>query len=310
MVRRIIYNWILLILILAILGDVTVAAPNPGRTAADFLLIGGGSRAAGMSGAFTAVSQGASASWWNPAGLTSLEGGQVVLGHYAWLQDVTVEQGAFALNRSDRFSIAASLTYLDYGKIDGYNASGTYTGDIPAYDWSGALSIGVQATDRLSLGLTAKFINQRIDDINSAGVAADFGLLYHFDRLSLGAVVANLGPKMTFENVDENLPLVGRVGVAFNPLNKSLLTSIDLEMRAHGSTVLRQGFEFDFGERYYLRSGYAFFPEDDQRPFSSGLTFGGGLHIGQISVDYAYTTAEKYSSQDIHRFSVDFEFGR
>jgi len=89
--RRIILGWVLLIIVVALIGKVSVAASNAGRTAADFLLIGVGARAAGMGGAYTVVSEGALASYWNPAGLSDVEGGEVVLGHFSWFQDITME---------------------------------------------------------------------------------------------------------------------------------------------------------------------------------------------------------------------------
>jgi len=76
--------------VVALIGKVSVAASNAGRTAVDFLLIGVGARAAGMGGVYTAVSKDTPASYWNPAGLSGGEGGEVVLGHFSWFQDITL----------------------------------------------------------------------------------------------------------------------------------------------------------------------------------------------------------------------------
>ncbi len=90
--RRIILGWVFLIIVEALIGKVSVAASSAGRTAADFLLIDiGGAKAAGIGGAYTSVSEGAPASYWNPAGLSGGEGGEIVLGHFSWFQDITIE---------------------------------------------------------------------------------------------------------------------------------------------------------------------------------------------------------------------------
>ena len=156
LVRRIVLGWIILAFIVGAFGRVSVAATNGGRTAADFLLIGAGARAAGMGGAFSAVSEGASASYWNPAGLTGIEQGEVMLGHFAWFQDVTLEFGAFAYKLNDRATMSASITYLNYGTIEGYDIDGNPTADISAYDLAAAVSFGYLAREDLSAGLTAK----------------------------------------------------------------------------------------------------------------------------------------------------------
>ena len=95
----------------ALIGKVSVAASSAGRTAADFLLIGVGARAAGMGRTYTAVSEGAPASYWNPAGLSGVEGGEVVLSHFSWFQDITLEHGTLAYQINDKTALTASVTF-------------------------------------------------------------------------------------------------------------------------------------------------------------------------------------------------------
>ena len=130
--KQILIILILLIVLIASFGDVSLAGSDVGRTAADFLLIGHGARAAGFGGAYSAVSEGPSAAYWNPAGLADLESGQISLGHFSWFQDITVEQASIGLPISDALATALSVTYINYGSIAGYDASGTATGEIAA----------------------------------------------------------------------------------------------------------------------------------------------------------------------------------
>lgn len=309
LVKRIILIWVILAVVVALFGKVTVAETNGGQTAANFLLIGAGARAAGMGGAFTSVSQGAVASYWNPAGLTSLEETEVLLSHFAWYQDMTLEYGAFAHRLSDVTALSASVTYFNYGTIQGYDIDGNTTSEISAYDLAGSVSLGYRATDQISVGLTTKFITQKLDDINGSTFALDVGANYVTDRWSVAAVFGNLGPNISFENVSEQLPTTVRLGASFFPIEDKLLAAVELEKRFQGATVLRNGFEFNFEEQYYLRTGYNYYPGDEGKSFGTGYSVGAGVRLGSTEFDYAYTFGEKYTSEDLHRFTLTFRIG-
>lgn len=306
---RILFVWLFLIIVVALFGKVSVAASDAGRTCADFLLIGLGARGAALGGAFTAATEGAMASYWNAAGLADIEHSQVALGHFALQQDMHLEHLAAAARVSDRVSAAVSVTYLGYGQIDGYDANGITTGDIAAYDWVGAVSAGLRLTGRLSAGVTAKFINQKLDDLSGSTFAADLGARYVLNRLTLAATLSNVGADMVYGTVTEKLPATLRLGVSAFPISQSLRTTFDLEKRLYGQLVLRNGFEMGFYDQYYLRAGYSYFPGQEQREFGSGLVFGLGLRWSRAHLDYAYSPSDQYTFDDQHRLSVILEFG-
>ncbi|MBD3258820.1 PorV/PorQ family protein [candidate division GN15 bacterium] len=309
--NRIILGWILMVVLVALLGDVTIAASDNGRSSADFLHIGQGARAAAMGGAYTAVSEGAIASYWNAAGLTGLEGPEVSLGHFAWYQDISVEQAAFALPLKSRGLVAAaSITYVNYGTVEGYDATGAYTGDLTVYDWVGGLSLGYMVNDQLSVGVTGKFVNQKLDDFSASTFAADLGLKYYFRDFTLAAAVTNFGGNMTFDETAESLPTAARIGIAARPFGNSMVASLEVEQRFEGDLILRQGIEMGFSNRYYLRTGYDYLPSQDGRNLSTALSFGAGIRLDMASFDYAYTPNDKTTSEDLHRFTLVFSLGR
>jgi len=308
--KRILIIWILLVVVIALFGDVSLAGSDVGRTAADFLLIGHGARAAGFGGAYTAVCEGASAAYWNPAGLAGLESGRVSLGHFSWFQDITVEQVSFGLPVNDDIAAAVSVTYVNYGTIDGYDASGNATGEITAYDLAGGLSFGFALSDEASVGITAKYINQRLDDISATSFAADFGLRYSFESIVFAATVTNLGGEMKFDQVAEKLPAAARFGVQLMPLSDALVASFELEKRFQGDLFMRQGMEFGFSDQYYLRAGCDYLPAQNGRWLATGLSFGAGVQFDFGSFDYAFTPNDKSTSEDLHRFTLTFLLSR
>ena len=58
-----------------------LGAQRTGMAAAQFLKIGVGARAAGMGESFVAVSNDASALYWNPAGITQSTGNEIIVSH-------------------------------------------------------------------------------------------------------------------------------------------------------------------------------------------------------------------------------------
>lgn len=308
--KRILVGWILLIAVVAFLGDVSWAGTDVGRTAADFLLIGHGARAAGFGGAYTAVSEDATAAYWNPAGLADLESGRVSLGHFSWFQDITVEQINLGLPIHDGAVAGISFTYINYGTIDGYDISGNATGEIAAYDWVGGLSLGLALSDEASIGFTGKYINQRLDDFSASAFAADFGVRYNFESLVLAATVTNLGGEMQFDQVAEKLPAAARFGVQLAPFSGALKASFELEKRFHGDLYLRQGMELGFSDQYYLRAGCDYLPAQTGRWLAAGLAFGAGVQFDFGGFDYSFTPNDKATSENLHRFTLTLLFSR
>ncbi len=308
MVKRIVVGWIIILLLVALFGRVTVAETSGGSTAASFLLIGAGARAAGLGGAYTAVSEGATASYWNPSGLTTIDESEVLFSHFAWYQDMSLEYGAVAHRLSDVSTISASITYFNYGTIDGYDVDGNQTGEISAYDMAAAVSFGYRVNEKIALGATGKFVTQKLDDIGGSTVAMDLGATYVREHFTVAAMIGNIGPSMSFEGISERLPSLARIGFSAYPIEDRLLTSIELEQRYHGSTVLRHGAEFNFDEQYYLRAGYCYLPGADSRSFGTDISVGAGVRLAGADIDYAYTFREKYTAEDLHRFTVVFRF--
>ncbi|RME31972.1 MAG: hypothetical protein D6800_00250, partial [Candidatus Zixiibacteriota bacterium] len=225
--HRVLLITVSLIILVALFGHVSVAQTNNGRTAADFMYIGLGARPAGMGGAYTALATGAMAGYWNPAGVAGMNNNELLLSHFSWYQDLSLEQGSGAFRLSDKVGLAVTVTYLNYGQINDYDAAGNVVGNLSVYDWSGGLTLGYLVSDNVSVGITGKVIGQQLDQYSATAVAADLGIQTHFERVSLAAMVANVGSKMKFNTVSEDLPTYGRLGIAVRPLDESLMLVAD-----------------------------------------------------------------------------------
>ncbi|RKX70641.1 hypothetical protein DRP53_04400 [candidate division WOR-3 bacterium] len=196
------------LLILAMVIPLSGDFAKLGTTGAQFLKITVG-RGAAMGEAFVAVSDDATATYWNPAGLAWLEKKDLRLLHNEWIADLRHEYATIALPFTGFGTFGVSFTALTMGDMeyttvdDPTTAAREDTGTgvyFSASDLALAFSYGRRFTDKLSTGLTVKVIQQRIWDLLASGVAFDFGVFYHtgFKSLRLAAALSNFGGSMSY----------------------------------------------------------------------------------------------------------------
>jgi len=305
---KILVIWGCLVAVTALLGKTTIASDN-GIAAADFLNIGVGARAAALGGAYTSISNDATAAYWNPAGLTYLKSAQVAFSHFSWYQDISYEYLAVAYPVNDRWTLGTALSYLNYGSIDGYDINDEYTGEISStYDLAAGISAAYRVNEDLSVGLTAKYVVISVAGLSGSALAADIGAKYEMDIVSFGLAVVNLGQNLDFEGTKEDLPAAVRTGVAVELFGPSLLASLELSTPFYGDIAIKNGYEFRYQERYFVRTGYAFTPSQDGREFGQSLSFGVGALLGPAHFDYTFSPNEKTTAESIHRLSLILDF--
>ncbi len=175
-----------------------------GTTVGVFLKIGPDARAMGMAGAYTAVAQGPQAVFWNPAGLRGLQGWQITGAYTEWLQGVRF--GAVAVGRSldEATAIGLSGLYLSSAAMERTTPElPEGTGETFRYwatVWGGSLAR--QLTDRVSVGITAKVVQEGIAHTSATTWALDFGSLYQAGRWSLGIALHHFGGRMALSGQD------------------------------------------------------------------------------------------------------------
>jgi hypothetical protein len=198
----------------AFLSVLCLAVQPAGATkyAGEFMVDGGGARALAMGGAFTAVADDPSTTFWNPAGLTNITKRQVLLMHSerfgglidrdfgAYTQPVSWSllggtQGGFGISfirlGLDDIPLTAHLTaQLDHdhdGVVTDAEALGLTGGpslfdlrDQIRYASDQELAFFVSYGEHVGawrLGGTLKVIRQDLDEYSSFGIGFDFGVL-------------------------------------------------------------------------------------------------------------------------------------
>ena len=87
-----------------------------GTTAANFLTIPVGARASGMGGAFSAVANDATSSFWNPSGLSRLTRNEFSANTAQWLVGTRINWVGLAFKFDEDNAIGISVNQLDYGE--------------------------------------------------------------------------------------------------------------------------------------------------------------------------------------------------
>ena len=279
---------------------------DAGTAPAQFLKLGVGGKAAGMGEAYSAVCGDSSAVYWNPAALTYGNSTSIVLMHTAYLADTFYDWASisFALGN---FRLGTGVTYFSGGSVPTYDSLGTSTGSISPYDMSAALSLAYDFGG-FGLGVTGKYISLNLGDTASA-FTGDAGLFATFPlnggaKVNAAVVVSNFTGSVKFVTDTATLPMNIRVGLGIVPL-KGLTLEGDYNMPSDNAGYYCVGAEIglalDRSSNLFLRGGY------NNRSTLGGLSLGGGISFGELSIDYAYIP---YSDAgNINRFSLGLDFG-
>ena len=172
-----------------------------GTTAANFLQMELGAKAIGLGGAFVGMADDASALYWNPAGMTisnRFRANFLTVNLYAGIKHQFAGV-VIPLTKANTLGISAnfiSIGEMEITTIEKPEGTGQY---FDAGDMALGASYAQQLTDRVSVGVTAKYIEERIWLESATGYALDFGSLYRIEDtgVQIGMAITNFGPSMS-----------------------------------------------------------------------------------------------------------------
>ncbi|MEM9666654.1 MAG: PorV/PorQ family protein [Bacteroidota bacterium] len=177
------------LLLLAMLAPTTQAQSRVGTTAASFLTLGAGARGTALGHAYTAIATGPDGLFWNPGGAARPYLGQYAGGaffsNHQWLADIEYNTAGVVIPVTTSGVLGLSLASLDYGRQDvRTELMPQGTGEtFGASDLSIGLTYAQPLTPSFYFGATAKYVRQRIRDMNASTVAFDFGFVLVTDYL-------------------------------------------------------------------------------------------------------------------------------
>ncbi|OGR93409.1 MAG: hypothetical protein A2992_03590 [Elusimicrobia bacterium RIFCSPLOWO2_01_FULL_59_12] len=290
-------------------------AYGSGGQVGEFLYYGSGARALAMGGAFTAISDDASAAYWNPAGMSQLLRKELTLmqstlfadtkldyysyvhpskkGGSAWGLSMT-KLGSAGFEKVEATIDPATQTYTNVETV------GTFGVEESALSWA----YGRKVVDRVAIGTAIRKVTRSVDTSSDESMLADLGVLLNSkssDR-RVGFTIRNVYSQISGET-DDKYPLVLRLGVSDQFFKKRLLMGADLDKNMDSEMGYHVGGEFGFTKRFKGRFGVQGSQGEGLRETDVGFGYGWKSFI----FDYSIGLAELGTTS---RISITLKFGR
>lgn len=275
-----------------------------------FLKLGISGRGIAMSDALVALAGGASATYYNPAGVLTPGNGttEFLLTHKEWIQDIRTQVLGVSVQLDSRNALGFGINTTTVADIPIYTRPGPAEGSFTSRDFAMSASYARSLSEDLTVGITGKFLFEKIFVDEASGFAVDVGALYQtpLEGVKVGLAVANLGGMSAMRNEKLKLPALVRVGPAFtlklDDLNSTALAATDMVYVFPEKRVsLNIGSEFLINGSVAVRAGYQ--PGSTAR----GLTGGLGVFYGFLSLDYAIASLSSNLGAG-HTFSLTITF--
>jgi hypothetical protein len=299
----------------------------------EFLNVKADARAGAMGGAVTALDMGSVSLFFNPAGMANLKPMvDVSFSLNKWIADIRHLGVTMAVQPfHGRYGvIGVSLQSVDYGDLQwtmvdlgqdkGYRELGNFS--------PSAFAVGVgyarALTDRFSVGGQVHWIRQQLGENmlpvgtdsletqknTATPVSFDFGTLFKtgYKSLAFGMSIRNFSKEIKFSKEGFQLPLTFTIGVSADLLDwigrggtdQSLVASFDVAHYRSRPEQVMAGLNYTVFKMLSLRGGYVSNENED------AFSFGIGLGIAGIAVDYAYTPFGVFDS--VQRFTARASF--
>lgn len=289
----------------------TVAVTDPAsKTRAAFLTLGAGARPAGMGEAFTAVADDASAVSWNPGGLAQLNAFSAIAQYQVVGAGAGMSYAAAAIPAGPGV-LAAGLTMLTYGSLDGRDDNGAKIAAESFADVAGVASFGMAHPAGLVVpgtsGVAAEIVHEAAGD-TLIGLCAG-SVIPVSSWLRAGWAVQHLGPGKD----GTAMPGLAKVGVRLAPRRVFVLAADAGWLLAAARPWAAAGAELLVHPRIALRGGYKWRPDHRELGGMDGVTVGAGYALpvawqqGTLHLDYAYEPLGEIVSG--HRFGLSYAFG-
>jgi hypothetical protein len=279
-----------------------------GKTGFNFLTIGVDAKNIALSDAGISNPMGVGMVYYNPANLAKLDLNTSVLFTYRnWMVDGKFLYASVGIP-SKFLNFALSLTSFTISDIEIRNRPGKPEGTFSMRDFSFALSIAPNTNSNTKVGVTAKYVFEKIFVDETQTVAFDIGFAHGFDfsrfNLNIGASLKDFGFKGRYRNEGVNLPTTLAFGASafYAPLE-------DFKISLHTKTKFRFyenlnlasfGIGMDFLSIISLSSGYEFGTQ------TKSLGFGFGINLKNFSINYAFSSFE-FNFPNSHSLTLEIK---
>ncbi len=265
-----------------------------------------GVREAGMGGTGCAAAFGPQSVPYNPSANAGAAGFQATVHYTKWLLD-TRQQSVFVARSTRLVNFGLGAVSFSAGEFE-YRTDPTAEpiGTFEPVEMSFYLNLARQVSERVDVGLTARYFYGRMMTWDARGLGLDAGVRVRpWRALSLGASVVDFGQTLTYRREVFWLPTRGRLGAGYDfaPLDRLRVT-----VAADGGYFFYSGefealagLEVGYNELLLARAGYDILGKGQK--LSAGL----GLKLGRFRFDYSLAPL-RHDLGVAHRLSLGFGY--
>ena len=318
-----IFITIFVIAVLFSSGIALYASSDGGGGAAAYLNMGIGARPLALGGAYTAMAEGASATYYNPAALGFINSKEFETMHAVLTLDRNLDYFSYAqpINRN-KFKGGLSFGWIRYG-VDGIPETRVYkVGDVipagqavgdPILDLSGnvkvfsyfedvenayTLAYGTKFKKKVFLGFALNYYTHDLFNNSADGFGIDLGVLWKANKRSnIGLTVKHIGGELEWDTSTsrkDNIPVSTTLGASYK-VRENITTTVDLEKTGDENLRTHIGVEGYVNSNLALRAGLD----------KDNITLGIGFKSNDWVFDYAYADKDL---GDVHRVSAGRKF--
>ncbi len=303
----------------------SLGSSRSGTSGFQFVKINPDARSASLGGSNVADAFDTSSLYLNPALSAQMSGNQFYVGHTQYFADISLNYAGY-VHRYRSMAFGGSLMYLDSGEMDEtteFQPFGTGR-TFRTVHLAAALSFAQELTNLFSYGVSLKYLDERIEEVESQTVVIDVGFFYRVGDTGLRFAVGinNFGLDATPQGETIRTSLEGEVVEReFEDMSPPTMFLVGAAYDAYSNddfdiTVLGQitnpsdnaerfslGTEFGYLNKFFLRAGYEFGMDEAILP-----SFGAGFKLPvldySLGIDYGFSTRDRLGS--LHRFALKF----
>jgi hypothetical protein len=240
----------------------------------------------------TTADRGASMHY-NPALLLDGTAASAGVTYNAWMSDVTYNHLGIAVP-FESWALGLTLGLSSVDNIEVRQVPGEPVGTFDAKYFEVGLGGAVRISDAVRVGLTAKYLFEKLYTNDAGGYAFDLGATWRpvaegtFSRLMTGVALANAGHMSPLNEESTVLPLSLRYGASWSlPVEalrgEAVFAAEGYSLLEESATHVNLGVEAHYAGAIFARVGYQ--TGWDVRGFTAGL----GAAWRTVRFDYAYS---------------------
>lgn len=303
----------------------SLGGSRSGTSGFQFLKINVDARSAGLGASNVADANDGASLFWNPALAVQGRESRVYLSHTAYFADISLNYASY-IHRYRNYAFGGSLMYLDSGEMNEtteFNPFGTGR-TFRTIHMAASLSMSQELTSLFSYGVSLKYLDERIEEVQAQTVVVDVGFFYRVGdtglRFAIGLNNFGLdagasgettrttldGPVTETDFEDVSPPTTFIIGAAYDAYsseNINVLVTGQLTNPSDNTERFSLGSELGYMGMFFVRAGYEFGVDEVRLP-SFGVGFNLPVLGRNVGMDYGFSTRERLGS--LHRIALKF----